>query len=196
MFKRKKKEEKEEIMNAIETQKADLQKNEEKLDSTIKQSKIYSFKDFEPDKYEAPKLKEEPTVLMEEVNTINIIEEPIKEPSKKDITSFFDTDKNKSDQLKTTEPKSKKVKKEKKSTQRKQQAIQDIKDRKVFKYKKKKYSKVEDFIKFVNDHYLDIDTIAKEVLDNEHFYGWIHKKSGKFEESLKEFEIIKEKIQK
>ena len=101
--------------------------------------------------------------------------------------------KKKEDEPETDEPKGKKKKSRRKS--KKEQLEQQIKDQKLFRYNNKKYTKVEDFITYLNAHYLDIDVIAREVLDDENFFGWVNKNSGVFQQSLKEFKEIKEKIE-
>jgi hypothetical protein len=90
-----------------------------------------------------------------------------------------------------TDKKSKKRKKTKKDLLEEQ-----IKDQKIYRYNNKKYTKVEDFITYLNAHYLDIEDIAREVLDDENFFGWVNKNSGMFQQSLKQFKEIKEKIEK
>jgi hypothetical protein len=91
----------------------------------------------------------------------------------------------------TSDKKSKKRKKSKKDLLEEQ-----IKDQKIYRYNNKKYTKVEDFITYLNAHYLDIEEIAREVLDDENFFGWVNKNSGMFQQSLKQFKEIKEKIEK
>jgi hypothetical protein len=124
--------------------------------------------------------------------------EDVKE-EKKDLSAFFEENKN--DSLKKDpEKKSKKKKKEKtqkvsKKAKRKEDELKDIKDKKVFKYQNRKYTKVEDFIKFLDDNYLDIDKIAKDVLDRENFYGWLSKNSTNFDESIKTMKKLKDEIE-
>ena len=152
------------------------------------------FNDFDP-KLEEDTVDVQKQIFEEQIKDIHGSDEVVEEEDKleqKDLSSFFDKDKNTSKKLKKKDKKPKKASKKK---GRKARDLQDVKDRKVYKYKKKKYTKVEDFVKFVNDHYLDMDKIAKEVLDDENFYGWISKRSGVFEQSLKEFKQIKEKIE-
>ena len=152
------------------------------------------FNDFDP-KLEVDTVDVQKQIFEEQIKDIHGSDEVVEEEDKleqKDLSSFFDKDKNTSKKLKKKDKKPKKASKKK---GRKARDLQDVKDRKVYKYKKKKYTKVEDFVKFVNDHYLDMDKIAKEVLDDENFYGWISKRSGVFEQSLKEFKQIKEKIE-
>lgn len=98
---------------------------------------------------------------------------------------------------KETKKKKKKPKKKKKEKKtKKDKDLQAIKDRRMFKFKKRKYTKIEDFIKYLNAHYLDIDDISKEVLESEFFHGWLSKNSGKYQESILELKKIKEKIEK
>ncbi len=117
----------------------------------------------------------------------------LEDKNKKDLSEYFEDTHKKKKYLKD------KVAKEKKTSKRqlrKELEIEDYQAQKVYRYKNKKYTKVEDFIIYLNDHYLDIDEIAQEVLNDEKFYGWISKRSGVFDESLKKFKEIKEKIEK
>ncbi len=143
------------------------------------------------------------TEIKEDINsTAETIEDTIDSPDlkertkfvpKKELDDYFEEGKKKSKKLKT---KKKKEKKLSKRQQKKSREFADIKDRRIFRYENKKYNKVEDFIKYLNNHYLNIDEIAKEVMNDENFYGWISKKSGVFDESLQKFKEIKEKIEK
>ena len=93
------------------------------------------------------------------------------------------------------EKKQDKKKKAKKKKSKKEKAkevkFSSVRNQKVFVFRNKKYVKVEDFIKYLNNHYLEIDKISQEVLDDEKFYGWLSKKSGVFDESIKQFKEIK-----
>ena len=64
-----------------------------------------------------------------------------------------------------------------------------------FRYKGKKFQKPEDFIKYLDAHYLDLDDIAFDLLNDKLFLTWIGKRSGLFPQSLKEFTKIKKKIE-
>ena len=112
---------------------------------------------------------------------------------KKELSSYFE--KSKKDNKKIKE---KPIKEKKKSRRQKNKETQfsNIKDQKVYIFRNKKYTKVEDFINYLNNHYLEIDVISQEVLDDERFYGWLSKKSGVFEDSINQFKEIKEKIEK
>ena len=88
----------------------------------------------------------------------------------------------------------KKSKKSKKPSKR-DRNYQDVKDQRVYRYRNKRYTKIEDFVQFLHDNYLDIEEISREVLDDENFFGWVSKKSGVFDVSLKEFKEIKAKIE-
>ena len=133
-------------------------------------------------------------------------EEPIKEPikeepkEKKELSTFFEENKESSKKLKRSDKKAlKKADKEKSSKKnrktKKDKLQEDIKNQKIFRYNGKKYTKVEDFIVYLNEHYLDIEEIAEEVLEDENFFGWINKNSGVFAKSLKEYKEIKAKIE-
>jgi len=171
-----------------------------------------------------PKLEiqEEPKIVEEEINTL-ITEEPSKEEvfeelikdemindispvikeedqeeliddeEVKDLNTYFG---NNNDELK--KGKKKKTKKEKvsKRKKRRKKDLEDITERRVYKFRDKKFSKVEDLIEYLNDHYLDIEELSKEMLDSEEFYGFISKKSGIFDSSLKEYKKIKKEIEK
>ena len=112
----------------------------------------------------------------------------------RDLDEYFDDSRKKNAKEAKRKPKKEKVKKESKRSIKQKKAFEDVKNQRVYKFRKKKYTKVEDFIKFLNDNYLDIDNIAQEVLDDKTFYGFISKKSGVFETSIKEFKKIKEEI--
>ena len=72
-------------------------------------------------------------------------------------------------------------------------STKSIKLKKILQ-KRKKYTKVEDFIAFLNDNYLDLDEIADFVLADENFHGWLKKKSKRFDESIGDFRELIEKI--
>lgn len=122
--------------------------------------------------------------------------EPVKpkleDKPKKDLREYFTESKEENKKLKI-DKKEKKKRKSKKS--RKEKREEEIIDQRYYKFKKKKYTKVEDFIKYLDDHYLDIEDISREVLDSKNFYGWISKRSGVFEQSLKQFKEIQNKIE-
>ncbi len=123
----------------------------------------------------------------------DIEHEDIQEPKpqgSKDLSAFFNANKKQTKKLR----KKKLSKKEKRKLKRKKKNL-PIKDQKVFRFRKKKYSKVEDFITYLNEHFLEADEIAQEVFDDENFFGWISKKSGIFDVSLKEFKEIRAKIE-
>ncbi len=191
MFKRKKKKQAEAVLEQIE----------EEIDKTENES--VDFSDFNPDKdsndsNETEELfevlvKDEPNVEIgpPESEELQIELESELEEDTKDLNEYFEESKSKKE-LKKDKKKQKKSKRQKK----KDKDLQDIKDRKMFKFNGKKYTKVEDFIVYLNEHFLDIDEIAKEILEDENFYGWVSKNSGIFEDSLKEFKKIKEIIEK
>lgn len=126
-----------------------------------------------------------------------VVEDDEEERDKVDLNSFFDASRNKSRKLKRKDKKrlSKKEQRRRKKRKDKKRTADDIKDKNVFKFRKKKYAKVEDFIAYLNDHYLDIDEVAQLILDDENFFGWISKKSGMFNQSLDAFRTIKSKIE-
>lgn len=108
---------------------------------------------------------------------------------KVELQSFFKKEIDK----KKKRPSKKELKKMKNQDQNK--ISDDIVNIKIFRYKKKKYKKVEDFISYLDDHYLDIDEIARDVLKNEAFFGWVGNQSGIFPNSLEEFKKIKSLIE-
>ncbi len=112
---------------------------------------------------------------------------------KKELGSYFDKSKKGNKKIKEKPIKQRKKSKKEKAKEAK---FSSIKNQKIFVFRNKKYAKVEDFIKYLNNHYLEIDKISQEVLDDENFYGWLSKKSGVFDESIKQFKEIKEKIEK
>lgn len=116
------------------------------------------------------------------------------ETDPKELKKYFDDSKKQNKKLAKKNPKKKRSKRDSKRSLKKKQVYDDIQNQKIFKFRGKKYSKVEDFIKFLNDNYLDIDKISQEVLDDKAFYGFIAKKSGVFDSSIKEFKSIKEEI--
>lgn len=139
--------------------------------------------------------KEDKPETVENPTEIDLIpnEDNIEEDSK-DLNQYFDDSRKKNEKEANKKPKKVKVKKESKRSVKQKKAFEDVKNQRVYKFRKKKYTKVEDFIKFLNDNYLDIDSIAKEVLEDKSFYGFISKKSGVFETSIKQFKKIKEEI--
>ena len=116
---------------------------------------------------------------------------------KKNFDEYFEQGRAEQSELQKEEVPGKKQKKQKKVRRRKQKEIDDfddIKKRRAYKYKRKKYTKVEDFITFLNDNYLDLDEVADKVLGDENFHGWLKKRSKRFDESINKFKDIVEKI--
>lgn len=112
---------------------------------------------------------------------------------KEELNKYFE--KSKKDNSKIKE----KTKKEKKTTKKKKDnetEFSNTMSKKAYVFRNKKYTKVEDFITYLNGHYLEIDKISQEVLDDEVFYGWLSRKSGVFDDSIKQFKEIKDKIEK
>jgi len=134
----------------------------------------------------------------EEVEDVEEVKVPQNKEEKKELSTYFEASKDNSKKSKRKDKHHKKdIKKGKKTKKqsKKDKLEEDVKNQKLFRYEKKKYTKVEDFITFLNEHYLDIDKISGEVLDNENFFGWISKNSGVFNQSLKEYKEIKAKIE-
>jgi DNA polymerase II small subunit/DNA polymerase delta subunit B len=119
------------------------------------------------------------------------------EKGKKQFDEYFEQGRAVQSELEKEEPQNKKQIKPKRIRRKKQREIEDfddIKKRRAYKYKRKKYTKVEDFIAFLNDNYLDLDEIADFVLADENFHGWLKKKSKRFDESIGDFRELIEKI--
>ncbi len=119
---------------------------------------------------------------------------------KKELSTYFEENKEKTKKLKRVDKKAlKKASKEDNEKQhrksKKEKIQEDIKNQKVFRYDGKRYTKVEDFVTYLNEHYLDIEKISEEVLEDENFFGWVNKNSGVFSKSLEEFKKIKAKIE-
>ncbi len=135
------------------------------------------------------KNKQEEVLPTSQVSSPNIEAQELNTDDKKEIKDFFDKGKN--EDLKVKGEKNKKSKRNSK----KQKRLQEVKDQRVYRYDNKRYTKVEDFITYLNEHYLDIEEISEEILNDENFFGWVNKNSGMFTQSLKEFKKIKEKIE-
>ncbi|PAT02703.1 hypothetical protein CI105_01715 [Candidatus Izimaplasma bacterium ZiA1] len=131
-------------------------------------------------------INEEPTLITEQV-----LEEEQEEI--KDLNTYFGSN---NEELKKGKKKKSKKEKVSKRKKRRKKDLEDITERRVYKFKDKKFSKVEDLIEYLNDHYLDIEELSKEMLDSEEFYGFIRKKSGVFDASLEEYKKIKKEIEK
>ena len=122
---------------------------------------------------------------------------PIKSSKARNFDEYFEQGRAEQSELQKEETIEKKQKKPKRVRRRKQKEIddfEDIKKRRAFKYKRKKYTKVEDFIAFLDDNYLDLDEIAEKVLSDENFHGWLKRRSKRFDESISSFKAIIEKI--
>ncbi|QMS84887.1 hypothetical protein [Candidatus Xianfuyuplasma coldseepsis] len=126
------------------------------------------------------------------------VEDVVTEEEKVDLNTFFETSKLKKKKLKRRDRKkySRKELRRRKKREKKGQGIEDVKDQNLYKFRRKKYKTVEDFITYLNDNYLEIDSVAQDVLADERFFGWIGKKSGVFNQSLQEFKEIKAKTEK
>ncbi len=152
----------------------------------IEQIKIEEIEDMiEDDPADQDNLEQELEEVTELDETNDSKEATVEDAtSKKDLAEYFEEGRKKNKKIKV---KKEKIKKKSKRQLKKAREFADIKDRRIFRYENKKYNKVEDFIMYLNNHYLDIEKIALEVLDDENFYGWISKRSGVFDESLKKF---------
>ncbi|MBU1020775.1 MAG: hypothetical protein KJ847_06120 [Firmicutes bacterium] len=115
--------------------------------------------------------------------------------AEKDLSSYFEKGKKKNAGLWIKESKHNKEK-DNKNSKVSEVDIEDVQNTHVYNFRDKKFFKVEVFVKYLEDNFLDIDKIAKEILDDETFYGWIRQNSDVFSESLQEFKEIKEIIEK
>lgn len=185
--------------------------NDNKNDDLFKDEKngksleeIFDFKGFSHKQEEVvlDESKDPKPVPKSQISFHDFDESPIQEETKTkkrktSLKEHFKKNRATQKQIKTDKVVKKSVKKQKKVGRKKRKEIEefeDIKKRRVYKYKRKKYSKVEDFIKYLNEHYLDIDEIADKILNDENFHGWLKKRSKRFDESINEFRDIVEII--
>lgn len=127
------------------------------------------------------------------VDEVEIVQDDKINTRKKDLISFFEDSKRDNSKIKEDHIKSKKKSKRQII---KEIELSNIKNQKMYVFRNKKFIVVDDFIKYLDSHYLEIDKIAGEVLNDELFHGWIRKNSGIFEESITLFKEIKDKIEK
>lgn len=139
-------------------------------------------------------IQKEEVVIKEEI-TKPFREIKKEKASKKDLSSYFEKSKKQNRKLLKKEFKEI-AKNDQKTTMIVPEELEDIQTVHVYKYRDKKFFKVEHFISYLEDHYLEMDRIAKEVLDDENFYGWLNNNSGMFPESLRYFKELKEIIEK
>ncbi|MCF7925098.1 MAG: hypothetical protein K9L26_00990 [Candidatus Izimaplasma sp.] len=115
---------------------------------------------------------------------------------KPDLDQFFEEDPSLRKQKKTRKQKKQKQQKEERES-KKQQAMTSGVGKRKYRLKRKKFKKVEDIIEYINNHYLDSDDIARELLEDKFFYGFLEKKNSRlYEESLAILNVVKEKIEK
>ena len=169
---------------------------------------LYDFTEFtqEPEEVKIEKSeseeesKEEPKrthLSFHDFEEFPIPIEPEKEKGKKKFEDYFEQNRASQDELKVEKKQKHKEKKPKRLSRRKRKEIEefdDIKKRRAYKYKRKKYTRVQDFVKYLNGHYLDLDEVADKVLADENFHGWLKKRSKRFDESIADFKEIVEKI--
>jgi len=134
------------------------------------------------------------TIVTNEISEKRPRKEKKKKTSKKELSSYFEKSKKKNTGLWIKESKRSK-KKENEVSQVSKVDYEDVQNIHVYQFRGKKFFKVDVFIKYLEDNYLDIDKIAKEVLDDENFYGWISHNSELFGESIRKFKELKEKIE-
>ena len=203
------------IVPSMEDEKKVLEKKNEAIPSDLNEKPIEKVISDEV------RLFTERDDVVEEVKDEVVKELP--KDSKKDIKTFFDKDSEDSKKLKKNSnnkaEKKEKVKKlsnkdkkrikqeeliaqkedkkkGNKKYRKKEKDLTSVKEMNLYRIEKWKYTKVEDFIKHLNENYRDIDEIALSVLKDEKFHGWVSKRSGRFKDAFKEFMEIKEKIEK
>ena len=165
---------------------------------------LFDFTGFSHDQSEvvveeekAPEPKPKTHLTFHDFEEFPAHEVPLKELGKKKFEDYFEQSRAPQEEPKEKKPVKKKEKKPKRVSRRKRKEIEefnDIKKRRAYKFKRKKYVKVEDFIKYLNGHYLDLDEIADKVLTDENFHGWLKKRSKRFDESIADFRDIVEII--
>jgi hypothetical protein len=111
----------------------------------------------------------------------------------KALSKFFEADKKKSKKLYNKDEKPKKRRRKNKD---KEIDFTDAKEENRYRFGKRKFVHVDHFVSFLTQNYLEIEDIAKLVLKDEKFHGWISKRSGKYPYAFKEFKDIKTKIEK
>lgn len=157
----------------------------------IDENKEKVFFDVDPNKF--PFTKEEVFGIGEEDTEEVQTDIPVIARKKGSLEKFFEQDKKKLKKLKDKEKKPKLLKRRKKEPKI---DFTDAKEESYYKFGKRKFVKVEDFISFLTQNYFEIEDIAKLVLRDEKFHGWISKKSGIYSDAFQEFKDIKTKIEK
>lgn len=117
----------------------------------------------------------------------------------KDLKTYFEKDKKKQKKLLQKEEsivKDKETPKLSRRARRKAGDFTDVKEENSYRFGKKKFTKVEDFISYCTQNYLEIDSIAKKVLKDEKFHGWVSRRSGVYKKAFQEFKEIRNKIEK
>jgi len=181
-------------------------KEKQEVKNAKKNKDLYDFSDFSPDETDVvPKTKPSNSnpkegITFNEFEEIFLTEEEMSK-AKEESSSKERIKQSRAVQKepKTEEAKQEKLKKPKKAKKRKrkEKSIEDFEDakkRRVYKYKRTKFRKVEDFIAFLNENYLDLDEIAGKILTDENFHGWLKKRSKRFDESIDDFKNIVEII--
>jgi hypothetical protein len=140
-------------------------------------------------------VQEEPAVT-HVVQEVVESEDWVPTKDKVDLQSFFEAPKEQR-KWKRSEKKQYSKKERKRRKQRSTvRTVDAIEDQRTFLFRKKKYKEVDEFIAYLNDHYLDIDDVAQDVLANEWFFGWLAKRSGVLPQSLNQFKELKRRIEK
>jgi hypothetical protein len=194
------------MFNANDNDDKLFDKEKQEIKSSKNSKDLYDFSDFSPDETdvvsETKPIVSNPKegITFDEFEEIFLTDEEMskakeKSASKERIKQTRGVEKevkvDKSEQEKQKKPKKAKRRKRKEKTI---EDFEDAKKRRLYKYKRTKFRKVEDFIDFLNENYLDLDEIAEKILTDENFHGWLKKRSKRFDESIDEFKDIVEII--
>lgn len=121
-------------------------------------------------------------------------DDSVNKKDKKSLKEYFRQNRATQKQLKIEKATQKKPKRIRRKKRKEIEDFDDIKKRRAYKFKRKKYTKVDSFIKYLNENYLDLDEIAETILNDENFHGWLKKKSKRFDESIDAYKDIIETI--
>lgn len=115
------------------------------------------------------------------------------ETKRKDLSSFFEESKKYNRMIQEKEASEKNNFKRQKVIKSEPSSVNNDY---AYVFRNIQYTEVKDFIDYLDIHYLDIENISKEALSDEKFYEWLSKKSNVFDDSIKQFKEIKDKIEK
>jgi hypothetical protein len=188
----------EEIIVATSKSEKIIKKLKQRKDKSIKDIKIVNYPKRDLMDYKVGNFTFYDSDPQNECSTDDSYIEEVKnsersKAKRKDLSSFFEASKRYNSMMQEKDTKEN-------IKPRKQKNIESdtsrIDNDYAYVFRNVKYTKVEDFIKYLDIHYLDIENISKEALRDEKFLLWISKKSNVFEDSVKQFKEIKEKIEK